>query len=600
MSTHGTFLTCIVTGALLMPMLGDGAAPDLQTLGKQAPVANVLIVNPACAEANDANPGTAALPLRTISRAAELVQPGTVVRIHSGVYRERVAIKQSGTPAQPICFEAAAGAQVVVTGADLLTGWTKDELGNYSVAWPHHLFQGDKHNPGGAEQVFIAGKLLRKVANRDALNEGTFCVDLDHQKLLLRVGRNPDEDRVHRPVEGSVRTRSWSVTGAYVHTRGLCFRYAANRAQQGMAQFLGSNAVVEACTFEWSNSTGALFCGSDIQVLDCLFQDNGQQGFSATRADRLHMDGCTVQRNNVKNYPRGWEAGGDKICLSRGTVLENCRFLKNHGNGVWFDISNVDCTVRNCLIADNEDAGIFYEISYGLHAHDNVIVGNGLAKTKGAWGANGGVCVSSSPGCLIERNLIIGNEQGFCFREQDRTTPRSDGTTGPEVPVWNHDEVVRNNLIAGNRTAQVQGWFDIDTERHWPKALQAGQTARGRAKADVAAGYRARQDGVPPGLTLADLKLSLQGNLYALAPGEPFFIWGANWQRKQSFTNLVELGQALGFEDTHSRILPPLPVDEAKRDFRLPLDHPAITAGVYPVGKIPDCEMTAGVQPRKE
>jgi len=62
----------------------------------------------------------------------------------------------------------------------------------------------------------------------------------------------------------------------------------------------------------------------------------------------------------------------------------------------------------------------------------------------------------------------------------------------------------------------------------------------------------------------------------------------------------VELGQALGFEDTHSRILPPLPVDEAKRDFRLPLDHPAITAGVYPVGKIPDCEMTAGVQPRKE
>ena len=600
MNKHGAFLACIVTGALLQPMLGDGAAPDRQPVGKQVPAANVLVVNPDCKGANDANPGTATLPLRTISRAAELVQPGSVVRIHSGVYRERVVIKQSGTPKQPICFEAVAGAQVVVTGADLLTGWSKDAEGIYSVAWPHHLFQGDGHNPGGAEQVFIAGTLLRKVAGRGELTEGTFCIDADHQRLLLRAGRNPDEDRVQRPVEGSVRSLCWLVSGSNVHTRGLCFRYAANRAQRGMAQFHGDHDVVAGCTFEWANSSGAHFEGADIQVLDCVFQDDGQQGFSATRADRLHMDGCTVQRNNVKNYPRGWEAGGDKICLSRGAVLEHCRFLKNHGNGVWFDISNVDCTVRNCLIADNEDAGIFYEISYGLHAHDNVVVGNGLAQTKGAWGANGGICVSSSPGCLVERNLIIGNEQGFCFREQNRTTPPSDGTTGPEVPVWNHDEVIRNNLIAGNRTAQVQGWFDIATERHWPKALQTGETAHGRAKADVAEGYRVRQDGVPPGLTLTDLKLALQGNLYALAPGQPFFIWGANWKRKQSFTTLAELGQALGFEDAHSRIIPPLSVDVVKRDFRLPLDHPAVTAGVYPVGKIPDCEMHAGVQPRKD
>ena len=134
------------------------------------------------------------------------------------------------------------------------------------------------------------------------------------------------------------------------------------------------------------------------------------------------------RRNNIKNYPRGWEAGGDKIALTRGAVVEHSRFLKNHGNGLWFDISNVDCTVRNCLFADNEDAGIFYEISYGLHAHDNVLVGNGLAKTKGAWAADGGICVSSSPGCVTQRNLIVGNEQGFCFREQNRSTLPADGT----------------------------------------------------------------------------------------------------------------------------------------------------------------------------
>ena len=39
------------------------------------------------------------------------------------------------------------------------------------------------------------------------------------------------------------------------------------------------------------------------------------------------MDGCTVQRNNVKNYPRGWEAGGYTIAFTRGAVLENSRSI---------------------------------------------------------------------------------------------------------------------------------------------------------------------------------------------------------------------------------------------------------------------------------
>ena len=346
--------------------------------------ARTLVVNPALPGANDANPGSEREPLRTIGRAAALVQAGDVVRIHSGVYREKVAIAQSGTKQRPIRFEAAPGATAIVTGADLLTGWSKDAEGAYSIPWPHRLFQGDDHNPGGAEQVFIATALLRKVATLNELTEGTFFVDLERKRLHLRTGGNPDETRAERPIEGSTRSEIWIVSGSHVHTCGLRFRYAANRAQQAMARFQGGHDLVEDCTFEWSNSTGASFRAEDVTVRRCVFRDNGQQGFTANHAHRLHFDGCTVERNNVKNYPRGWEAGGDKIVFTRGAILENSRFLKNHGSGVWFDISNVDCTVRNCLLADNEDAGIFYEISYGLHAHDNVAVGNGLAKTKGA------------------------------------------------------------------------------------------------------------------------------------------------------------------------------------------------------------------------
>ena len=121
------------------------------------------------------------------------MQPGDVVQIHSGVFREPVTLTQSGTKEQPIRFEAASGATVIITGADPLTGWSLEKDGGYSIPWPHRLFQGDDHNPGGAEQVFVAGVLLRKVASLEQLAEGTFHVDLPRQRLHLRAGRHPDE-----------------------------------------------------------------------------------------------------------------------------------------------------------------------------------------------------------------------------------------------------------------------------------------------------------------------------------------------------------------------------------------------------------------------
>lgn len=46
---------------------------------------------------------------RTISEAAARAGPGDTVVIHAGVYRETVAVEQSGTEQRPIRFEAAPG-----------------------------------------------------------------------------------------------------------------------------------------------------------------------------------------------------------------------------------------------------------------------------------------------------------------------------------------------------------------------------------------------------------------------------------------------------------------------------------------------------------
>ena len=142
--------------------------------------------------------------------------------------------------------------------------------------------------------------------------------------------------------------------------------------------------------------------------------------------------------------------------------------------------------------------GTFYEISYGLHAHDNVITGNGFAETPGSWGAGGGVVLSSSPDCLIERNLIVGNREGFNFREQGRKTPRIDDEH--ELWIWNHDERISHNVFALNRDAQVWGWFDVDDNRHLPASLQnVGGQAKSKATGDLAAAFRATDQVVRAG-----------------------------------------------------------------------------------------------------
>jgi len=510
---------------------------------------------------------------RTIGEAAALIEPGDTVIIHGGIYREPVVIEKSGKPDNPITFKAATGAGVIITGADRITEWTKSpgEDNIYSTHWPHkfitwnrqHTHPDDDYHRliGRCEQVFVNSYALRQVLERDKLARGTFYADLEAERLYVWSYDNQDISSRKMKVEASVRDTILAVKGDYVTVKGIRFRYAANRAQHGAVEFSGNHLTAEDCIFEYTNSSGASFRGQDITVRRCTFQYNGQLGFGASRAHRLRITECTVRNNNIKGFDRGWEAGGDKICLARGVVLENSTFIENRGNGIWFDIGNEDCIVRNCLIAYNEDAGIFYEISYGLHAHDNAIVGNGLADTSGAWGANAGISISSSPDCIIERNLLVGNKEGFSFREQTRSTPRIDNRKSE--PVWNHDEVVRNNVIAYNRDAQTWGWFDISDDRHWPAT-----------------------DGNTDGMSLEKLKLTLTNNLYFAGPGAELFNWGVTWKKNERFKNLEQVRQELGLEQG-SKLAEPAFNDFAALDFRVPIDSPAVKMECYPRGTIP-------------
>ncbi|HRT51436.1 MAG TPA: right-handed parallel beta-helix repeat-containing protein [Anaerohalosphaeraceae bacterium] len=516
--------------------------------------------------------------LKTIAEAASRVAPGDIVLIHSGTYRESVTLQTHGRLDAPITFAAAPGASVVMTGADRLTQWTAvpDLPGVYVTPWPHRFITWNKTGThpdndyhrliGRCEQLFADNYPLRQVLQRDKLTRGTFYVDLDAKQLYASTAAAHDLTAGKVQVEAAVRDTILTVRADHVVIKGIRFRYAANRAQQGAVEFAGDHGRVEDCVFEYTNASGAEFRGQGLLVSRCTFQHNGQLGFGANRAHNLRMIDCTVRNNNTKGYDRGWEAGGNKICFTRGAVLEHCTFVENRGNGIWFDIGNENCTVCNCLIAHNENAGIFYEISYGLHAHDNVIIGNGLADTAGAWGANAGISLSSSPDCRIERNLLVGNREGFNFREQQRSTPRIDDRKGR--PVWNHDNTITNNVIAYNRDAQTWGWFDVDDNRHWPAA--GGQD--------------------PGALTLQKLNLTMKNNVYFADAGADLFNWGVTWKKHKRCATLDDVRRELALEQ--NSITTDLSfADFWSLDLRLPPDHPAIRSAAYPRGPVPHTKL---------
>lgn len=238
-------------------MVGAMLGPGLLLHGA---VCEVAQRNP---QASDEGPGTASRPWKTIGRAVRALQPGDALVIRGGIYREGVVVKAGGTAEAPIRLEAAPGEWVVLTGANLVTGWVRSDDGRpvWHIPWPHRFIGWSRNmtHPdddfhrfiGRCEQVAIDGTLLRQVLEPGQAAPGTFCADTTNQALLVWDASSRDPNRLF--VEASVRQEILRVEGEHVQVRGLRFRFAANMAQHGAVVLAGRHDCLEmrfpsACT----------------------------------------------------------------------------------------------------------------------------------------------------------------------------------------------------------------------------------------------------------------------------------------------------------------------------------------------------------------
>ncbi|MHC4157302.1 MAG: DUF1565 domain-containing protein [Planctomycetota bacterium] len=87
---------------------------------------------------SDKNDGSASKPFRTISTAAQAAQPGDVITVHEGTYRERVTPPRGGeSDAKRIVYRAAEGEKVEIKGSEVITGWKKFVKGVWKVTIPN-------------------------------------------------------------------------------------------------------------------------------------------------------------------------------------------------------------------------------------------------------------------------------------------------------------------------------------------------------------------------------------------------------------------------------------------------------------------------------
>jgi len=513
-------------------------------------------------KASDHNPGTADAPWKTISRAAEVLGPGDTVLIHEGTYRERVTPPRSGTFLRPITYQAAKPGAVVITGADVITGWTRvDDHIWKKTPWPHKFptHPNDRRHRliGRCEQVIADGRLLRQVETPSEMAPGTFCADTAAKVLYVWLPDGSDPNA--HAMEASVRPVCFGITWGgeprnHIRLRGITIRYAANMAQRGALSILGDNWRVEDCVVAWTNGTGIAFRGDHITIRRVRSHHNGQQGLGGG-GQRFRLEEVILDHNNLKGFAKGWEAGGMKIALARQGIVARCQAIANNGNGLWFDIDIRDVVVEQCLCRDNAGSGIFVEISGDFRIRDNLCVRNG---TDDQWGM-AGILVAESDNCTIEHNTCILNPTGIAIREQG---PRSfKGRDGSQVTYRVRDITIRRNILALNRRYQFGLWSDNVFFGPHPSA-EVG--ARGTP-------YDPDQ-----------CNIRLDHNLYWKDGKAALALWGCPWRPKHRVYADLATWQSERGQDGHSLLARPRFVLPEADNWRLMPESPGTALSVGP------------------
>ena len=382
---------------------------------------------------DDAHDGSAARPMRTISAAAQLAQPGDLITVHEGVYRERISPPRGGeSDEKRIVYQAAAGEKPEITGSEIVTGWQKIGGDTWKVTIPNPLFgeynpyrdliRGDWFNPRKRAHhtgaVYLNGHWLTEAAQLDdalkpaGTNPLWFGkVDGDTTTIWAQFeGVNPNENLVEINVRRAVFYPEKPGVN-YITVRGFIMRHAASQWAPPTAEQVGllgthwskgwiieDNVISHSkCTGitlgkygdQWDNTSENTAEGYVLTIQRALQNGWSREsiGHHIVRNNTIShceqagivgslgaafslITGNTIHDVHVQRLFTGAEMAGIKIHAAIDAEISHNRIFRTV-RGIWLDWMAQGTRVTGNLLYQNASEDLFVEVNHGPFLVDN-------------------------------------------------------------------------------------------------------------------------------------------------------------------------------------------------------------------------------------
>lgn len=417
---------------------------------------------------SDKNAGNKTSPFLSIQKAADVAQPGDVIIVYAGVYRERITPPRGGESNEKrIVYKAAEGEKVEIKGSEQIKGWKKFKGTVWKATIPNSLFEnynpyvdlvkGDWFNDKGRAhhtgEVYLNGKsfwemeMLEKVLHPKAVQDNydpegstyTWYCEADKENTYIYANFhefNPNEELVEINVRKACFYPEKNNIN-YITISGFEMSQAATQWAPPTAEQIGLIGT------NWSK--GWIIENNIIRNSKCSGITLGKHG---DKYDNTSENSAKGYVETIKRaLKRGWSKENIGSHIIRNNVISDCE-----QTGICGSMGGVFSTIEN-----NDIYNIWFKRQWtgaemgGIKIHasiDMVIRNNRLANCgRGLW--LDWMC----QGARVTGNLLYNNTTDDLFVEVNHGPFLIENNillSPLSIRDWSEGGAYVHNLIAGN------------------------------------------------------------------------------------------------------------------------------------------------------
>ena len=436
---------------------------------------------------NDKNKGSVEAPFLTIQVAANMAQPGDVITVHEGVYREWVKPPRGGdSDSKRIVYQAAEGEKVEIKGSEIINNWKKIAENVWSVAIPKTFFghynpytdkiHGDWFNDLGrihhTGDVYLNGQSLWESSLMETV--------LNPPKTEIRIGGSPsptfwycESNKVNTFIYANFRDANPNEERVEINVRKACFYPVINNVnyitvrgftmQHAATQWAPPTAEqIGLIGTNWSK--GWIIENNVISDSRCSGITLGKHGdeFDNTSEDSAEGYVETIHRA----IKRGWSKENIGSHIVRNNTIFNCE-----QTGICGSLGAIFSTLENNTIYNIWKKQQFTGAEMGgikIHASIDMLIKNNRLYNcgRGLW------LDWMAQGTRVTQNLLYNNTTDDIFVEVNHGPFLIDNNillSKLAVRDWSEGGAYVHNLFAGNFELRPQ---DRLTPYHKPHSTE--------------------------------------------------------------------------------------------------------------------------------